>query len=595
MRASSRKIFVLTVSILLSAFVVTGQEVQRVEGFRSIVFAHNRDRLQKPMDYRGPATGYATAGWWAPGQMKDNRLVWETAVCPRQAPTVFTFVGATSVTPAEFARGPKVNLFINDKKAITFELGMTRDRVWQEGAYKLTYTARRVEWPYGQSHRQFEMNGDSGLYEFSVPASDIRAGAAVTLKVELVPFPAWPNSWFMVKDRPDAGTEDTSALKEEVHQLQRDVARLGELTDVLATQQYSKMLNTHESENFVIYTNGFRHLHPADLIRLRSGELLITAREATEHLAPDGDVIMLRSRDGGKTWGDKQVIAGRPELDEREGCGIQLRDGTILVAVFFNAMYRPEGSYEFNWETKLKFGQGKRYMGTYTITSKDNGKTWSAPSFIDTEGMPFTDTEGPADAPVEMPDGSILMPVMGYNVRGDIHNQASVLLRSTDGGSTWKYFSTIAEDPGNRLGHFQEPALVLAKGGRLIAAMRNAGPEKAIWTTWSDDGGRTWKPAKQSPMIGHPADLIQLADGRILCTYGVRPGTHADPGGIRATFSNDNGETWDIGKEVQIRRDFLNLDIGYPESLQQPDGRILTVYYFNLFGRFVLGGTFWKP
>jgi hypothetical protein len=96
-------------------------------------------------------------------------------------------------------------------------------------------------------------------------------------------------------------------------------------------------------------------------------------------------------------------------------------------------------------------------------------------------------------------------------------------------------------------------------------------------------------------MIGHPADLIQLADGRILCTYGTRPGRHADPGGIRATFSSDNGETWQIDKEVQIRRDFLNLDIGYPESLQLADGRILTVYYFNLFGRFFLGGTFWKP
>ena len=98
-----------------------------------------------------------------------------------------------------------------------------------------------------------------------------------------------------------------------------------------------------------------------------------------------------------------------------------------------------------------------------------------------------------------------------------------------------------------------------------------------------------------SPMIGHPADLLQLADGRLLCSYGLRSGIHSDPGGIRATFSEDNGETWQIEKEVRIRKDFLNIDIGYPESMQMPDGRILTVYYFNMFGRYFLGQTVWKP
>ena len=48
---------------------------------------------------------------------------------------------------------------------------------------------------------------------------------------------------------------------------------------------------------------------------------------------------MLRSRDDGKTWGEKQTIAAIKDLDEREGCGLQLRDGTILVGVFYNNLY----------------------------------------------------------------------------------------------------------------------------------------------------------------------------------------------------------------------------------------------------------------
>lgn len=590
-----RRLLAVSTFCLSIASQVRAQTPQRVEGFSEVIFAHNLDRVRSSMDFRGNAPGFMTAGWWAAGQMKDNRLVWRTAPVPKAAPTVFVFIAASSATPPEFAHGPQANLFVNDRKALTFDLGIGRDRVWKQGDYELRYSARRVEWPYWGSHRQFELNGDSGVYELSVPASTVKAGAPVTLKVEPVPFPAWPRSWFMVKDRKDAGSEESGALREQVRQLQKDVARLGEITEILATQQYNKLVDSRQFEHSVVYTNGYRHLHPADLIALDNGELLITAREATEHIAADGDVIMLRSRDRGKTWGDKMVIGNRKDLDEREGCGLQLRDGTIVMAIFYNSIYRPDGSYEFGWETKLKFGAGKRFLGTYIITSRDNGRTWSEPNFIDTKGMPFTDTEGPADAPVEMADGSILMPVMGYNVRGDIKNQAAVILKSADRGKTWTYLSTIAEDPGNKLGHFQEPALVLTKSGRLIAAMRNDGPAKALWTNYSDDGGKTWTAPKESPMIGHPADLTQLADGRVLCTYGVRPGTHGDPGGIRAAFSHDNGITWDIQNEVKIRRDFLNFDIGYPESLELSDGNILTVYYFNLFGRFFIGSSRWKP
>lgn len=58
---------------------------------------------------------------------------------------------------------------------------------------------------------------------------------------------------------------------------------------------------------------------------------------------------------------------------------------------------------------------------------------------------------------------------------------------------------------------------------------------------------------------------------------------------------HDNGETWDIQTEVAIRNDFPNWDVGYPESLQMPDGRVLTVYYYNLFNKYYIGGTTWTP
>lgn len=587
---------ILHLSLLSAPLVAAAADpAQQVEGFATLVHspsANSRPGVA-PADFRGPAAGFMTAPWWTTGSRE--RLTWKTAPVPEKKPASFSWIASSSVVPAEFSRGPKAQLYVDGKPVVQFDIGQARDRIWKNADVELRYQARRAEWPYAASHRQFTLNGDSGVYSLVLPATYITAGQPVTLAVELLPFPEWKSGWYMLKDRKDVLAQTTESLASQVQQLQRDVTRLGELTHALAAKEYNDLLETREMKHSIIYTNGWRHLHPADIIKLQNGDLLVTTREAAEHIARDGDVVMLRSKDGGKTWGDKQVIGGIKDLDEREGCGIQLKDGTIIVAVYYNALYREDGEYEWNWATKVKFGAGKRHLGTYVITSNDNGHTWSKPNYIDTKGMPFSDLEGPADAPVEMPDGSILLPVMGYNVRGDIHNEAAVLLKSSDKGKGWTYLATMAEDPGGKLGHFQEPGLVRTRTGRLVAAIRNQGPENAIWTTYSDDDGKTWTPVKQSPMIGHPADLIQLKDGRLLCTYGIRPDRHANPGGIRASFSEDNGETWRVDIEVQIRKDFLNFDIGYPESLETADGRILTVYYFNLFGRFFIGQTIWKP
>ncbi len=57
-------------------------------------------------------------------------------------------------------------------------------------------------------------------------------------------------------------------------------------------------------------------------------------------------------------------------------------------------------------------------------------------------------------------------------------------------------------------------------------------------------------------------------------TYGVR----AKPFGMRAKLSSDGGQTW--GDEIVLRNDGGGRDIGYPRSVQRPDGRVVTVYYW---------------
>ncbi|GAA4749659.1 sialidase family protein [Flavisolibacter ginsenosidimutans] len=591
---TTMRLFFLNLFIASSLFAAA-QELQKVEGYDTVLFHYNGNRSLSTIDYLGNTRGYMTAAWWAKGQMQKNILSWRTAVVPEKKPTTFSFVGASAPLPAEFSVGPKVKLTVNGNYALTFNIGMMRNFTWKEGGYELSYTSQRVEYPYFGTMREFHPDGNSGLYQLTVPADAVEAGKSVVIEVEMVPFDRWNNGWFMVKTYKDVlKQENIQRLQGEINSLRNDAAVLSEQTQILATKVYNKMLGTDDLQHQVVYTNGYRHLHPADLIKLKNGELLLMAREGTEHIADDGDVIMLRSKDGGKTWGDKTTIAGIKNVDEREGCGIQLKDGTIVVAIFYNGLYFPDGAY-FLWKPDRQLAKDtvRPRLGTYIITSKDNGKTWSAPNYIDIKGMPVNGLEGPTDAPIEMPDGSIVMGVIGYSLHGDPKNTGSILLRSTDKGKTWNYVSTIASDPGGKLGNFVEPGIVRTKTGRLVVGLRNHGPEQAIWMTYSDDDGKTWAPPFQTDMIGHPVDLIQLKDGRLMASYGIRE-AHAKPGGIRVCFSNDNGKTWDIKTEKQLRNDFINMDIGYPESLEYPGGKMLTVYYYNLFGKYFLSETFWQ-
>ena len=571
------------------------QEYQKVEGFDTVLFHYNGNRSLATLDYRGNTRGYMTASWWAPGQMKKNILKWRTAIVPEKKITTFFFVGASAPTPVEFSRGPQVKLMVNGKYALTFSIGMLRNFTWKEGDYELKYSSERVEYPYFGTMREFHLDGNSGLYQLTVPADAVEEGKPVEITVEMIPFPRWNNGWFMVKPYKDVLHQKTiEDLQGEINTLRNDLSVINEQTQILATQVYSKMLGTDDLQREVIYSDGFRHLHPADLIKLKNGELLIFAREGTEHISNDGDVFLLRSPDNGKTWGNKQWVGAIKDLDEREGCGIQLKDGTIVLAIFYNGHYFPDGTY-YSWapDRQLPKDTVPPRIGTYVITSKDNGHTWSKPNFIDVRDMPVTGLEGPTDAPIEMPDGSVIMGVIGYSLHGDSKNTGSILLRSTDKGKSWNYVSTIANDPGGKLGGFMEPGIVRTKTGRIVAGLRNHGQDQAIWITYSDDNGKTWVPVFKTDMIGHPVDLIQLSDGRLMASYGIRE-VHAKPGGVRACFSNDNGKTWDIKTERQLRNDFINVDVGYPESLELSNGKIFTAYYYNLFGKYYLGGIYWK-
>lgn len=152
-------------------------------------------------------------------------------------------------------------------------------------------------------------------------------------------------------------------------------------------------------------------------------------------------------------------------------------------------------------------------------------------------------------------------------------------LRSEDDGDTWvchpMYPSGVS---GLEVTGFNESSLVETANGKLVLMMRSV-PEGHLWYAESNDDGLTWGNPVKTPLWGHPAHVIKLSDGRLLCAYGYR----RYPMGIRAAISGDNGLTWDIENEIIIRKDGKGAggDLGYPLIHQLSDGSIFSVYYLT--------------
>ena len=161
-----------------------------------------------------------------------------------------------------------------------------------------------------------------------------------------------------------------------------------------------------------------------------------------------------------------------------------------------------------------------------------------------------------------------------------------------DGGLTWELVGLIGPEPE---GFGIMPSTVkLSETEYITTIRRREDTHRWIDAYRSNDTGKTWKlldPPVKDLGEGNPPSLIKLQDGRLCLTYGVR----AEPYRIAAKISEDNGNSWP--NEIVLRDDGAGRDIGYVRSVQRPDGKIVTLYYFQdkLKPERYIAATIWEP
>lgn len=323
---------------------------------------------------------------------------------------------------------------------------------------------------------------------------------------------------------------------------------------------------SHQSE--------FYHGWPT-LALSQNGDLVASWSGGREgHVCPFGQVVFMKSRDGGDSWCWPRVILDSG-LDDRDSGILQTQAGTLLATTFTSLAYEPilkKALEKGGWHTdKLKRWQAAHHrladdermaeLGQWMIRSEDGGKTWS--------GKYPTIVNSP-HGPIQLADGRLI-----YAGKELWTGQRRIgVSESRDDGRTWTWLAEIPARDGDDPSEYHELYAVEWIDKRIIVQIRNHNTRNSRETLQceSTDGGRTWTKPVSIGVWGLPSHLLRLRDGRVLMTYGYRK----PPYGNQVRLSTD-GRHW--SDPLTVSDDGASGDLGYPSTVQLSDGTLVSIWY----------------
>ncbi len=303
-----------------------------------------------------------------------------------------------------------------------------------------------------------------------------------------------------------------------------------------------------------VYESGMGGYHgfriPAALVTDK-GTVLAFAEGRPKSLADAGgnDLVLRRSADGGRTWSDLQVIAEDGPHSLNTPCVVQVRE-TKRIILFYHRY--PAGTNEASIEQGL---EGDRICRAFMITSDDDGRTWSSPqditsqvkrptvvtSFSTGPGIGIQLRRGPHEGRI----------VMVTNQQGPRRQWNLFAIYSDDGGDSWSY-GQLAPNPTKGWGN-EVQAVELADGAVMLNA-RVQGGAKCRKIATSSDGGETWTPLREEPLLIEPVcqgSLFRLSDpldGRRSRILFSNPASQASRRNGTVRLSYDEGKTWPVSR-----------------------------------------------
>ena len=296
---------------------------------------------------------------------------------------------------------------------------------------------------------------------------------------------------------------------------------------------------------FVYERAPFPSAHASTIAETRGG-LVAAWFGGTRERAPDVGIWV--SRRAGDAWTAPVEVATSVQPD-----------GTRLPCWNPVLVPMPDGALALYY----KVGPSPQTWWGMVRTSRDGGRTWS-----DARRLPDGILGPVKNKPVRLADGTLLSGSSTESTdrpsRWRVHFE-----RSTDGGATWARVPVPPAADGSEIDAIQ-PSLLTHPGGRLQAVGRSRAGR--LFETWSDDGGRTWRPltlgALPNPNAG--TDAVTLRDGRHLVVYNHTPDGRSP---LNVAVSRD-GVAWEAALVLESEPG----EYSYPAVIQTSDGLVHVTY-----------------
>ena len=301
---------------------------------------------------------------------------------------------------------------------------------------------------------------------------------------------------------------------------------------------------------FVAGQDGYHTYRIPALVVTTNGTALAFCEGRKNSRSDTGDIDLLlkRSTDGGKTWGDQQVIWS----DAENTCGnpapvVDQTTGTIWLLMTWN-----DGADK---EAAIGYQKARDTRRVFVTHSADDGLTWTKPQEI-TSSVKKSDwgwyATGPGNG-IQLTRGNhqgrLVIPANHSAVGASAQMMTrSHVIFSDDHGATWQ-LGGIEDEKTN------ESTVVELADGSLLHNMRSYHKKNRRAVATSKDAGATWSPVKLDNALIEP-----------VCQASILRGTWpADGTKSRILFSNP----------ASVKRENLTVRVSYDEGATWPVSKVI--------------------
>ena len=304
------------------------------------------------------------------------------------------------------------------------------------------------------------------------------------------------------------------------------------------------------------------------------------------------DILLRRSTDGGRTWGEPHRLANVPGPKQKNPMALKQKLATNDEVTYNNCTLFADRAGPVHALYCLE------YARCFYVRSDDDGLTWSKPVEITKAFDAFRSefdwqvlATGPAHG-IQLRSGRLVVPVWLSTGTGGHAHRPSVTstIYSDDSGATW-HRGDIAVPTTPEWIDPNETVVVELADGRVMLNVRSWSKQHRRLVTTSPNGATGWTPPTFDDALLEPICMASIvryslaseAGGRNRILFAnphwleradgkAQPGLGRDRKNVSVKLSYDEGQTWPVNKSLEPGFS------GYSDLAVLPDGTILCFY-----------------